>query len=202
MISMLRLVLYTRWGRYLIASILLIIAMVATMSALAAGNVKMASGIVISLTEVVDSQSDAYQYSELKLAGEDATYRFYRNDFTPALTDQSFVQDGRVDLWFTKTYLNDPTIVAVQIYDGQGANPTKYVTNDYSHPEDARNRNLIPAAIFWGVGIAVTAAALFLPTVKFSNRSSRRPPTGGYGSSVLSAGQRPRSSDDKRSDGR
>ena len=125
MISMLRLVLYTRWGRYLIASILLIIAMVATMSALAAGNVKMASGIVISLTEVVDSQSDAYQYSELKLAGEDATYRFYRNDFTPALTDQSFVQDGRVDLWFTKTYLNDPTIVAVQIYDGQGANPTK-----------------------------------------------------------------------------
>ena len=202
MISMLRLVLYTRWGRYLIASILLIIAMVATMSALAAGNVKMASGIVISLTEVVDSQSDAYQYSELKLAGEDATYRFYRNDFTPALTDQSFVQDGKVDLWFTKTYLNDPTIVAVQIYDGQGANPTKYVTNDYSHPEDARNRNLIPAAIFWGVGIAVTAAALFLPTVKFSNGSSRRPPTGGYGSGVLSAGQRPRSSDDKRSDGR
>ena len=190
MFSLIRLVVFTRWGRLLIALLLLGAAVATAITAFAVTNIHMTSGTAATLADVVDEQSNQYQHSELTLAGASATYEFDRPAFTPALDENSFIKGGKVDLWYVQTPLNNPSIVALQIYDEQGANPTKYVTDGYTNPEDARNGDLIPTAIFLVLGLAMVAVAFFVPTAVRS--PANRPPTGGYGASVLSAGQRPR----------
>lgn len=198
MFSLIRLLILTRWFRYLIAGILFASAIGTTITAFDVTNIQMKSGTAATLADVVDAQTNTYQYSQLTLVGNSATYEFDRSKFTPALDNTRFVKGGKVDLWYVQTPFNNPSVVALQIYDEQGANPVKYVTADYTHPEDARNRNLIAPAVFLMLGLAAIAAAIFLPAA----RSSRRMPvpTPSYGASVLSAGQRPRSSDNKGSD--
>ncbi len=191
MFSLIRLVLFTRWGRYIIAAILLLAALGSGLAAFAVTHIQMKSGTIAALGDVVDSQTNDYQYSQFTLTGDSTTYQFNRANFTPELTNQAFTKGGKVDFWYVQTLFNNPSIVALQLYDAQNSNPTKYTTDDYTHPDDARNRNLIPAVIFLALGLGAVAVAIFAPTASRRPAKPKQPPTRGYGASVLSAGYRP-----------
>ena len=57
MFSLIRLVLFTRWGRYIIAAILLIAALGSGLAAFAVTHIQMKSGTIAALGDVVDSQT-------------------------------------------------------------------------------------------------------------------------------------------------
>lgn len=111
--------------------------------------VKSTTGIAEVVT--VHTKNGAYDHSTLKLLGSNVQYTYEHSAFTPVLTDDMLANASKVDLWYTENLLDVPGIIALQIYDGQGEHPTKYVTQDYLHPDRVSKEDSTMASIFAGV---------------------------------------------------
>ncbi|MGZ3664459.1 MAG: hypothetical protein ACXVDA_08225 [Ktedonobacterales bacterium] len=122
--------------------------------------VKSTTGIADVVT--VHTKNGAYDHSTLKLLGGNVQYTYEHSAFTPALTDELLADASKVDLWYTENVLGVPRIIALQIYDGQGEHPTKYITQDYLHPDSVGKEDSIMASIFAGVAVisGITFAVL------------------------------------------
>lgn len=162
--SLVRLAIYTRWGRFLLGALFLAGAIFGGMSAFANTDIKTKTGTLVDGSDIVDKNSGAYQYSELKLSGDSATYRIDVKAFTPTLSGDNFVKDGTVDLWYTTPLSGQPNIVAIQLRDDQNQNPTKYVSAIYTNPSGERTSSLIGAGVIALFAVAAVLAGLFLPT--------------------------------------
>jgi hypothetical protein len=189
MISLTRLAISTRWGRYVIAAILLVVAVGIGISGLGAGNIQTKTGTLNDLQKLVDNQGN-YLYSELKMDGDSATYRIKRTDFTPALDSDKFFRGGTIDMWYTTSLLNPPQIIAIQLRDENDQNAVMYVTDAYTHPDNVRNGNLVLAGIVLVLAIAAGLAGAFMPVPGQRARAAlapamarmpQQPMPGGYG---------------------
>lgn len=174
MFSLTRLLIFTRWGRYLIAAILLVVAVGIGISGLGAGNIQSKTGTLSDLRKLVDDQGN-YLYSELKMDGDSATYRIKRTDFSPALDSDKFFRGGTVDIWYTTSLFNPPQIVAIQLRDDTDQNPVMYVTDAYTHPDNVRNGNLVLAGIVLLLAIAAGLAGALAPIPSRRARAARAP---------------------------
>jgi len=118
-----------RWTYLVIGAVLLIIGIVSY----ARGHVyhpTEVSGTVSKVTDVEDNSS--YTHSEIVIDGDNNTYTFNRNDFTPTVPT-TYLQDAHM-------WVEDPgstTIIALQYYDDQtpDTSATTYTTDLYNHPE-------------------------------------------------------------------
>jgi|SRR5690349_3685524 len=162
MISLTRLLIFTRWGRYVIAAILLVVAVGIGISGLGAGNIQTKTGTLSDLQKLVDDQGN-YLYSELKMDGDSATYRIKRTDFSPALDSDKFFRGGTIDIWYTTSLANPPQIIAIQLRDENDQNAAMYVTDAYTHPDNVRNGNLVLAGIVLLLAVAAGLAGAFMP---------------------------------------
>lgn len=119
-----------RWTYLVIGAILLVAGIVV----FAGGHVyhpTEVSGTVNKVTDVEENGS-TYDHTEIVLDGDNNTYTFNRNDFTP-LVPTTYLQD--VHMW-----VQDPgstTVIALQYYDDQtpDTQATMYTTDLYNHPE-------------------------------------------------------------------
>jgi len=91
------------------------------------------SGTISDYTEF--TRNGSYDRNELKIAGNDTTYTLDKTTFHPTLPDEVF-KDGKVDLWVDS---GSTTIIAIQLYDQNDANPTKYTTDHYDNPASERS---------------------------------------------------------------
>lgn len=171
MISFLRLTLFTRWGRYLIAGVMFVLTLVFLVGVVHPATMHTKTGTVSELYDAVDEQTNAYVHNRLMLAGDSASYIFVRTDFTPQVTDTDFQRGETVDLWYTDGS-NEEDVVAMQLHSGSGA-VTKYVTSAYTNPGGARTTNLILAILCALVGLGFVALGRFVPTLG----GSRKPTT-------------------------
>lgn len=162
--TLVRLAIFTRWGRFLLAALFLAGAVFVGMSAFANTDIKTKTGTLVDGSDIVDKNSGAYQYSELKLQGDSATYRIDVKAFTPTLSSDTFVKDGTVDLWYTMPLSGQPNIVAIQVRDEHDQNPAKYVSAIYTNPDGERTSTFIGAGLFALFAVASVLAGLFLPT--------------------------------------
>jgi hypothetical protein len=162
MISLTRLLIFTRWGRYVIAAILLVVAVGIGISGLGAGDIQTKTGTLNDLRKLVDDQGN-YLYSELKMDGDSATYRIKRTDFAPALDSDKFFRGGTIDIWYTTSLLNPPQIIAIQLRDENDQNAVMYVTDAYTHPDNVRNGNFVLAGIVLLLAVAAGLAGAFMP---------------------------------------
>jgi hypothetical protein len=176
MFSFIRLVVFTRWGRYLIAVILLFCATAVTISAFSGSTIKTKSGTIEKWEELVDANTNAYKSSLLTLSGDSTTYQFVRTDFTPAFQESEFAAGSPVDIWYTQSPANNPDLVAVQITDPQGGAALKFVTDAYVHPDTVRNSNLVLAGVFYVLTLVMVVVATVVPT---ASRRRRQPETDG-----------------------
>ena len=162
----------SRAARYILAVGFLLFAVPITVAALEDTNIVQRSGTVAHVRYFTDADTGAYVYSELALQGSTTTYIFRRNEFTTIFPEDQLPQ-ARVDLWVLAGPLEDrPHIVAIQLYDDRG-NSVKYVTDDYIHSVDHRNRDLVPGALLLALALACAAAGAFAPTAQ---RPTRRQP--------------------------
>jgi hypothetical protein len=110
MLSLLRLLIFTRWGRYLIAGLLLFCAAGVTISAFVGTDIKTKSGTVAKWEQMVDSNTNAYRSSRLTLNGDSSPYEFVRSDFTPAFEEAQFALGSAVDIWYMQSPTNNPEL--------------------------------------------------------------------------------------------
>jgi hypothetical protein len=162
MISLTRLLIFTRWGRYVIAAILLVVAVGIGISGLGAGNIQSKTEQFSSGRDVT-TDSNSYLYSEITFQGDSATYRINLKTFTPSLTQDRFITDGTVDIWYTSSLFDPPQIIAIQLRDDSDQNAVMYVTDAYTHPENVRNGNLVLAGIVLLLAVAAGLAGAFAP---------------------------------------
>ena len=175
MISTIRLVLFTRWGRFLLGAVVLLCAGLVIVGQIAGSTVKTKTGTLASLTKIVDSSTGAYQYSELKLTDDSTVYRIDRTAFNPPLSADQFYINGTVDIWYTQAPLNDPNIIAIQLRDQNDQNPVKYATDAYTHPEHNATSNYILASGLVVVALILGALGLFAPTAARRKAPARIP---------------------------
>lgn len=175
MISATRLVLFTRWGRFLLGAVVLFCAVLVVVGQVAGSSVKTKTGTLASLTKIVDANTGAYKYSELKLTGDNTVYRIDRAAFNPPLSSEQFFLNGTVDIWYTQAPLNDPNIIAVQLRDQSDQNPVKYATDAYTHPEHSATSNFILAGVLVVVALILGALGLFAPTAARKKAPARVP---------------------------
>lgn len=135
------------------AALLLLLGLVLLDAALSGGGLQTTSGTVAAVVVRYSHARGfrAYDASELTLVGGDTTYLFVRDDFIPALPGPLYSGGAggtTVTLWYTSSPLapGNPTVVALQV---GGA---RYVTDGYTHPDDARHATL------FGAGGALAAA--------------------------------------------
>lgn len=159
-----RAAIFTRWGRFALAGVVLIFALYIGASGFVNTDIKTTSGILADGSDVVDQSSGAYQYSELTLQGDSTTYRLDLRQFTPALNSDKFFKGGTIDLWYTVPLFAAPHVVAVQVRDEQDENPVKYVTSTYTNPAGDRTSDLIGAGVILLFAVALALAGALLPT--------------------------------------
>jgi hypothetical protein len=179
MFSLIRMLVFTRWSRYLIAGLLLFCAAAVTISAFVGTDIKTKSGTIEKWEELVDSNTNAYKSSLLTVNGDSSKYEFVRGDFTPSFQEAQFAAGSAVEIWYVQSPTNNPELVAVQITDSQTGAVQKFVTDAYSHPDLRRNSNLILAAILYALTLAMVLVAALAPV-----RQQRRV---SYGAAVVGA---------------
>jgi hypothetical protein len=145
--DLLKLMIVKRWVRYLVATLFPLCGVLLGAQALLGTSLHTASGTIRSVEIQRDSQSGAYREHLIALIGGTAHYSVQVNYFTPALSPAALAVGEQVTLWYMQVPLFDPDVVAIQIYQANGAS-TKYVTHSYADPEGARRGNLITAGIF------------------------------------------------------
>ena len=172
-----RMLVSTRWPRYLAAGIFLLGAALSTVGAFAERDVKQVVGVVASNTVTNDSQNGAYQYNTVVLAESSQQYQVNVTQFSPALTTATLPQGTAVTLWYSQSPLNDPSVIAVALISTAGVSPT-FVTNAYTHPDDQLTSNLIFGAVCVVIAVLAFLAGLFLPASESDakKREKSKPP--------------------------
>jgi hypothetical protein len=118
---------------YLVAGVILAALGVGTyVSAHPAAPVEV-SGTISDYEEL--TQNNNYDHNELSIAGDSNTYTLDKTSFHPALPDE-FLKDGKVDIWVDS---GSTTVIAIQLYDENDANPIKYTTGHYDNPVSERS---------------------------------------------------------------
>lgn len=191
MFTLIRLSLFTRWGRFLIAGIALVVAIILGVSAFVPHTVHTKSGVVQDLYIRTDSESGSYISNRIALVGDSAQYIYVRTQFTPTLSDDTVGNSTAIDLWYTDGN-NEEDVIAIQLHDNAG-NVTKYVSDAYTHPEDARNSSLIGAGVFVAIALILALIALFVPTMSSRpntrNKKTKGPGQPEYAQARVPAGQ-------------
>lgn len=188
MTSLIRLTLSTRWGRFLLAGVMLVVAIVLGVSAVVPHTVHTTSGVVQDLYIGTDSQTGAYIHNRIALTGDSARYIYVRTQFTPTLSDDAVGNSTSVDLWYTDGD-NEEDVIAMQVHDSAG-NVTKYVTDAYVHPENARTSSLIGAGIFVVIALIFALIGLFVPTMGGGSKTKKKGPgQPAYAQTRVPAGQ-------------
>ena len=171
MLSTIRLIIGTRWARFVLAAVALFCAVGVTASAIGTSAIKTKAGNIAHLSTTTSDSGD-YKYDTIQLAGDSASYTINRTQFTPTLNANQLAIGEPVTIWYNQSPLNDPSIVAIQMPGASGGQLSKYVTDFYTHPDQSRTSNLILAAVFVIVALAAIAAGIFLPS-----RSKPRKPS-------------------------
>lgn len=175
MISLIRAVVFRRWGRYLLAVMFLVGAILVGVMAFANTTYYTKTETLSDAAAIVDKDSGAYQYSELTFSGDPATYQLTESDFSPKLTDDAWVKAGTVDFSYSKPLTGDPQIVAITLRDEQDANPVKYVTHMYTNPVEERNNYFLGSGLCVLLAILLFAAGRFLPVVTVRRKAAPAP---------------------------
>lgn len=162
MLTTIRLIIGARWARFVLAVVALFCAGGIAASVVATSSVMTKAGNITRLSTTTKDSGD-YAYDTIQLAGDGASYQINRTQFTPSLGADQLAIGVTVKIWYTKSLLNVPAIVAIQPTTAGGGQPTMYVTDFYTHPENSRASNLIVAAFFAVVALALTLAGFFLP---------------------------------------
>jgi hypothetical protein len=121
-----------KWTYLIAGGILAVVGVVTYISAHPAAPVQV-SGSISDYTEY--TRNGSYDRNELKIAGSDTTYTLDKTTFHPSLPDEVF-KDGKVDLWVDS---GSTTIIAIQLYDENDTNPTKYTTDHFDNPSSERS---------------------------------------------------------------
>ncbi|HET8907060.1 MAG TPA: hypothetical protein VFN11_08855 [Ktedonobacterales bacterium] len=170
MLSMIRLIIGTRWARFVVAAVALFCAVGVSASVFATSKVSTKSGTIQHLGTVT-SDSGAYKYDTLQFSGDSATYQIDRTKFTPSLGTDQFTVGAAVRIWYTISPLNDPYVIAISFSGASSATP-QYVTDFYTHPDDSRTSRLILAGVFVVVAIVAAIAGFTLPAPSRSRKEA------------------------------
>ncbi len=121
-----------KWTYLIAGGVLLAIAIGTYVTAHPAAAVEI-SGKIADYTEY--TRNGSYDRNEMKISGSDTAYTIDKNSFHPTLPD-SVYRDGLVDMWVDN---GSTTVIAIQLYDQNDANPTKYTTEHYDNPGSQRS---------------------------------------------------------------
>jgi len=113
------------------------------------------------------TRNNAYDRNELKITGDSNTYTLDKTTFHPTLPDE-LLKDGKVDIWVDS---GSTTVIAIQLYDENDANPIKYTTDHYDNPVSERSDGQT-AGLTLGV-IGAICVAIFGLWFFLGNRSRR-----------------------------
>lgn len=171
MLSTIRLIIGTRWARFVLAAVALVCAVGVTASAIGTSAIKTKTGNIAHLSTTTSDSGD-YKYDTIQLAGDSASYTINRTQFTLTLSADQFSIGEPVTIWYIQSPLNDPSIVAIQMPGASGGQSTKYVTDYYTHPNQSHTSNLILVAVFGIVALAAIAAGIFLPAASKPRKST------------------------------
>jgi hypothetical protein len=171
MLSTIRLIIGTRWARFVLAAVALLCAVGVSASVFATSKVSTKSGIIQHLGTVT-SDSGAYKYDTLQFSGDSASYQIDRTKFTPSLGTDQFTVGAAVQVWYTISPLNDPYVIAISFSGASSATPPQYVTDFYTHPDNSRTSRLILAGVFVVVAIVAAIAGFILPAPSRSRKEA------------------------------
>src|SRR6185437_7680611 len=114
MLSTIRLIIGTRWARFVLAAVALFCAIGVTASAVGTSSIKTKTGTIAHLSTTTSDSGD-YKYDTMQLAGDSASYQINRTQFTPSLGASQIAIGEAVTIWYIQSPLNDPSIVAIQM---------------------------------------------------------------------------------------
>jgi len=174
-----RMLVYTRWPRYLMAGIALALG-VALMVITIAGpltwlrDIKHTTGTLASVTHVDDSKTGAYKYDALALTGSSQTYQIDLTTLSPSLAESSLHTSAAMELWYIQPPFTDLQVVAIQFVSSADGTPVIYATDLYTHPGRLQTSNLLFAGLLLGIGVLATAAGRFLPAPDSDKRKREK----------------------------
>jgi hypothetical protein len=196
-IKFLRMLVTTRWPRYLMAGVCIFAAVASVVGALAAREMKQVSGTIASVTRTTDSQSDDYKFDAVLLAGSSQTYDVDVTQFSPSLSSGSLQPSTPVRFWYTQSPLGDPNVVALLFTASAAAAASttapQYLTDAYTHPEHLLTSNILFAGLCVVFAALAFAAGRFLPAPESDAKKKRKEAerTRSYGDLVVGPRQAP-----------
>src|SRR5262249_8034586 len=115
-----RMLVSTRWPRYLMAGIALTLGMVFMLGTIAGAltwlrDIKHTTGSLASVARVDDSKTGAYRYDALVLTGSSQTYQVDVTTLSPSLAESSLHTNAAMELWYIQPPFIDPQVVAIQL---------------------------------------------------------------------------------------
>lgn len=174
-----------RWGWLGVGVLLVIIGAVVFSTGHTIKPVEVDGTFVNANDAIVDtSNGGTYDHSEIKLNETNTVYTFNKDDLHPTWPG-SFIGGGKVSLWVDSGTTN---VVAIQTYDENDQNPTKYTTDLYDHPEHGVS-NEHDAGIGFGIfALPFLAIGLAWPIFPWGKKKQQPVPVvAGYNSAL--AGQ-------------
>ena len=133
-----------KWTWLIVGVVVLFVSVIAFAGAHPAAPVQV-SGTISDYEEF--TRNNVYDHNELTISGDSNKYTLDKTSFHPALPE-SLLKDGKVDIWIDS---GSTTVIAIQLYDENDANPIKYTTDHYDNPaserSDTQNAGIVGSVI-------------------------------------------------------
>jgi hypothetical protein len=174
-----RMLVYTRWPRYLVAGLALLLGVAFIVITIAGAvtwlrDVKHTTGTLASVAHINDSETGAYKYAALVLTSSSQTYQLDAAVLSPALAESNLRPGAAVELWYIEPPFSDPQVVAIQLAPSAEGAPIKYTTELYIHPGRLQTSALLFGGLLLVIGALVAVAGQFLPAPESDSRRQEK----------------------------
>lgn len=160
-----------RWSWFVLGGVLIAIAVAVFATAHPAKPIAL-SGTITSYKEYTTSSGN-YDRNELQLTGDSRTFFVTKTDFHPALPESVF-RNGKVDIWYDD---GSTRVLALSLYDENDANPTKYTTDVYDHPDREISNAQGFSYILGGIGLVPLLIGFLFPLMPWNKKKVAAPVT-------------------------
>jgi hypothetical protein len=157
-----------RWGWFILTALLAAVAALLLAGAHPLYAVQV-DGTIADYQEI--TSADSYDHNELKLTGDERTFRLNKTLFHPALPDE-VLREGRVSLWVDD---GNTFVVAITLYGEHDATPIQHTTELYDNPDSNRQGSYIVAGLFGGFSALCLLVALAWPLFPWGRKRAVQP---------------------------
>ena len=168
MTGLVRFLILRRWGWFVLTTLLAAVAALMLAGAHPLHAVQV-DGTIADYEEITSAGS--YDHNELKLIGDERTFRLNKALFHPALPDE-VVREGMVSLWVDE---GSEFVVAITLYDENDANPIQHTTDLYDNPDSNLQGSYIITGIIGGFSVLCLLVGLAWPLLPWGRKRATQP---------------------------